>query len=364
MSAVKRGEQLRILLVDDEPALRELLRVTFEGAEVAVVEAASGEDALAELSRGLPDVVVLDLHMPGIAGADLCRRLRREEATRALPIVVLTGADGPELARAHRSGADAVISKPFSPLELLALVERLAGRPARTPSAPRAAAPHAEELLLYARDLHHLIDVERAQRLQLEDSYRTTVAALAGVLESKDLGTAQHSQRVRAYATTLLETIAPGSLERDPGTEHGFLLHDVGKIGIADSILRKRGLLTRAERQRMQEHTVIGERMLAGIAFLQGDGLRVVRSHHERWDGGGYPDGLTAERIPLAARVFAVADALDAMTSDRPYRSALDWDAARSEILAQRGSQFDPVVVEAFEECEHELLAARRLLAA
>jgi ribonuclease P protein subunit RPR2 len=353
-----------MLLVDDEPALRELLRVTFEGADVSVVEAGSGEEALAEVSRRVPDVVVLDLRLPGISGADLCRRLRREEPTRELPIVVLTGADGPELARARRSGADKVVRKPFSPLELLAIVERLVGRPPRARSTPRVAAPRAEELLLYARDLQHLIEVERAQRDQLELSYRTTVAALAGVLESKDLGTAQHSQRVRAYAAMLLETIAAGSLDRDPGIEHGFLLHDVGKIAIPDAILGKRGLLTRAERLRMQQHTVIGERMLGGIPFLQGDGLRVVRSHHERWDGGGYPDGLAATRIPLAARVFAVADALDAMTSDRPYRRALDWDAARSELLAQSGRQFDPQVVHAFTECEDDLLAARELVAA
>jgi ribonuclease P protein subunit RPR2 len=361
---VRTRERLRLLLVDDEPALRELLRVTFEGADVSVVEAGSGEEALAEVSRELPDVMVLDLRLPGIEGSDLCRRLRQDEATRELPIIVLTGADGPELVRARRSGADEVVRKPFSPLELLALVERLAGWPSRMRSMPRPASPHAEELLLYARDLQHLIAVERAQRLELEESYRTTVLALAGALESKDVGTARHSQRVRAYATTLLERIAGGALERDPGIEHGFLLHDVGKIAIPDAILGKAGLLTRPERLRMQEHTVIGERMLAGIPFLEGEGLRVVRSHHERWDGGGYPDGLAGRRIPLAARAFAVADALDAMTSDRPYRRALDWEAARAEILAQSGRQFDPQVVAAFEECEEDLLAARELAAA
>ena len=361
---MRTGGRLRILLVDDEPALRELLRVTFEGADVEVGEAASGEDALAILSHDVPDVLVLDLRLPGIEGADLCRRLRREEATRTLPIVVLSGADGAELERARCSGADEVVRKPFSPLDLLALVERLAGRGRPGLGAPRPPARYSEELLLYARDLQHLIEVERAQRAQLEDAYRTTVAAIASVLESKDLGTAQHSQRVRAYATTLLDTISPGELERDPSIEHGFLLHDVGKIAIPDAILGKRGLLTRGERLQMQEHTVLGERMLAGVPLLHGDGLRIVRSHHERWDGGGYPDGLAKTRIPLAARVFAVADALDAMTSDRPYRRALDWEAARSEILGQAGSQFDPVVSEAFVECEEELLAARELAAA
>ncbi|MGH3009777.1 MAG: HD domain-containing phosphohydrolase [Gaiellaceae bacterium] len=356
---MRTAGDLRILLVDDEPALRELLRVTFEGADVSVIEAASGEEALAELAREIPDAVVLDLRMPGIEGADLCRRLRRDELTRELPIVVLSGGDQAELQRARQAGADEVVRKPFSPLELLSVVERLTGREGRTPTGPRSVAPRDEELLLYARDLQHLIEVERAQRLLITTSFRATVSALAGALESKDIGSARHSHRVRGYAVTLLEAIDPGALDSDPGIEHGFLLHDVGKIGIPDAILRKRGLLTRAERLRMQTHTLVGERMLAGIPFLEGDGLRVVRSHHERWDGGGYPDGLVDHEIPLPARVFAVADALDAMTSHRPYRRALQWEDAREEILGQSSLQFDPHVVEAFLDCEDELRATR-----
>ena len=356
---MRTAGDLRILLVDDEPALRELLRVTFEGADVSVVEAGSGEEALAELAREIPDALVLDLRMPGIDGADVCCRLRRDEATADLPIVVLSGGDAADLQRARRAGADEVVRKPFSPLELLALIERLVGRDDRMPTRPHVVGELDEELLLYARDLQHLIEVERSQRLLLTSSYRATVAALAGALESKDVGSARHSQRVRGYAVTLLDTIAPAALAREPGIEYGFLLHDVGKIGIPDSILRKPGLLTRAERLRMQTHTVIGERMLGGIPFLQGEGLRVVRSHHERWDGGGYPDGLAEHTIPLPARIFAVADALDAMTSHRPYRRALPWEAAHDEIVAQSGQQFDPHVVEAFLACEEPLRAMR-----
>jgi response regulator RpfG family c-di-GMP phosphodiesterase len=358
-----RHDNLRILLVDDEPALRELLRVTFEGAHVSVVEAASSEEALAQLARELPDAIVLDLRLPGMGGIDLCRRLRRDELTFDLPIVVLSGGDRQELERALANGADEVVRKPFSPLELLSVVERLTGRENRTLGG-LTAPPRDEELLLYARDLQHLIEVERAQRMLLTSSYRATVAVLAGALESKDLGTARHSQRVRAYAVTLLDAIDPGALTRDPGIEHGFLLHDVGKIGIPDTILRKPGHLTEEERLRMQTHTLIGEKMLADVPFLDGDGLRVVRSHHERWDGGGYPDGLEGRRIPLVARVFAVADALDAMTSNRPYRRALDWEDARDEILAQSARQFDPTVVAAFHEREPALRAARDALVA
>jgi ribonuclease P protein subunit RPR2 len=350
---------LRILLVDDEPALRELLRVTFEGASIDVIEAASGEEALSLLTVGVPDAIVLDLRMPGIGGADLCRRLRRAEETGDTPIVVLSGGDEADLERARKAGADEVMKKPFSPLELIAVVERLTGRDGLMRMYWPGADAHDEQLLLYAQDLRHLIEVEREQRLLITKAFRATVSALAGALESKDLGSAQHSHRVRAYAACLLSEIDSGALDRDPGIEHGFLLHDVGKIGIPDSILRKRGLLTHAERQRMQTHTLIGERMLAGIPFLEGDGLRVVRSHHERWDGGGYPDGLAEHDIPLVARVFAVADSLDAMTSHRPYRRALPWDMAHAEILAQSGEQFDPEVVEAFLACEERLRATR-----
>lgn len=357
---MRSADDLRILLVDDEPAVRELLRVTFEGADVSVAEAASGEEALEALAHEIPDALVLDLRMPGIGGADLCRRLRRDERTSELPIVVLSGGDNHELRRAREAGADEVVRKPFSPLELLAVVERLTGREARMPTRPREVAPDDQELLLYARDLQHLIEVERAQRLLITTSFRATVSALAGALESKDVGSARHSQRVRVYAVTLLDAIDSDALGHDPGIEHGFLLHDVGKIGISDAILRKRGLLTRAERLRMQTHTLIGERMLAGIPFLEGEGLRVVRSHHERWDGGGYPDGLIEHEIPLAARVFSVADALDAMTSDRPYRRALPWEAAREEMLGQSSHQFDPHVVDAFVACEEALRLAGR----
>jgi len=141
----------------------------------------------------------------------------------------------------------------------------------------------------------------------------------------------------------------------DSSAEYGFLLHDVGKIGIPDRILQKPGSLNREEWAQMETHTILGEQMLGGVAFLQGAGLAVVRSHHERWDGQGYPDGLRGAEVPLGARIFAVADTLDAMTSDRPYRRALPWEAAEREILARRGSQFDPAVVDAFSAAEGRL---------
>ena len=353
---------MKILLVDDEPALRELLRATFEGADVTVDEAESGLEAEARIKRRRPDVIVLDLRMPGMSGAELCKRLKANERTKEIPIVLLTGADPEEARRAQHAGAAALVHKPFSPLDLLAVVERVSGR-TPVPRRPRRAKPADKELVLYARDLRHLLDVERGQRTLLEESYLATVTSLASALESRDTRTGAHSQRVQRYALELLDMIDPGSVARNPGLQYGFLLHDIGKIAIPDEILQKPGPLSRGERQRMQTHTVLGEQMLGGVAVLKGEGLRVVRSHHERWDGGGYPDKLSGTEIPLAARVFAVADALDAMTSNRPYRRKLKWTVAHEEILSQSGKQFDPAVVEAFREREAALREAQRELA-
>ena len=357
---------MRILLVDDDPALRTLLRTTFEVADVDVVEADRAESARRRIRAARPDVIVLDVNMPGTTGLELCEELKTEPATKSIPVILLTGSTGGTSAAARRVGADAFVRKPFSPLELLAVAERLAGGLYGVPfrAATKRSAGQDEALLLYARDLRHMLELERGQRELLQSAYMETVSALASALESKDTGTRAHSQRVESYATALARVVGEKAVVHDPSTPYGFLLHDVGKIGIPDGILRKPGPLSVAERRRMQTHTVLGEAMLSGVAFLQGEGLKVVRSHHERWDGRGYPDGLRADEIPLGARVFAVADALDAMTSHRPYRRALSWRTARTEILAQRKRQFDPDVVDAFVRAEDALRTIRRELAA
>jgi response regulator RpfG family c-di-GMP phosphodiesterase len=357
---------VRILLVDDDPALRVLLKTTFEVADIDVAAAGSVDGARREIRKARPDVIVLDVNMPGATGLDLCRELKDRAETSAIPVVLLTGAEHGTNATAKKAGADAFLRKPFSPLELLAVAERLAGGLYGVPfraTKKRSNSPD-EELLLYARDLRHMLEVERGQRQLLQSAYLETVSALASALESKDTGTRAHSQRVQRYAQALTRNVGDTSVKEEPSTAYGFLLHDVGKIGIPDGILQKPGPLSAAERRRMQTHTVLGEAMLSGVAFLQGEGLRIVRSHHERWDGRGYPDGLAREEIPLGARVFAVADSLDAMTSHRPYRRAMSWSTARDEIRAQSGRQFDPQVVEAFEQTEPDLREIRRELVA
>ena len=347
------------MLVDDDDGIRALLRTTFEAVDVEVDEASDAAVARQRIAAARPDAIVLDVGMPGLDGIGFCAQLKGSRVTRDIPVVLLTGSDLANEATAQEVGADALLLKPFSPLELLAVVERLAGGLHALPFRAGRKKQPGEQLLLYARDLRHLLELERGQRRLLEEAYHETVAALAGALESKDSGTGEHSQRVHRYALELAHVAAPEVAE-DESVAYGFMLHDVGKIGIPDRILQKPGPLTDPERRLMQTHTILGEQLLRGVSFLQGGGLQVVRSHHERWDGRGYPDGLARTEIPIAARIFALVDALDAMTSDRPYRRALSWAAAGRELVAQSGRQFDPSVVDAFRSRERTLRRIRR----
>jgi response regulator RpfG family c-di-GMP phosphodiesterase len=350
---------MRLLLVDDDPGLRELLRTTFEIFDLDLDEADSAAMAARRISARKPDVIVLDVLMPGIDGLEYCAKLKRDPQTRDIPVVLLTGSERTDL---NGASADELVRKPFSPLELLGVVERLAGGTNGVPLRRARPAESEEQLLLYASDLRHLVEVERQQRALLNAAYHDTVVALAGALESKDTGTRAHSERVQRYAVELAAACAP-ELLKDPSIEYGFVLHDVGKIGVPDSVLQKPAALSDTERRLIETHTIVGEQMLEGVSFMSRECLSVVRSHHERWDGNGYPDRLGGDDIPLGARVFAVADALDAITSNRPYRSEQPWAHAVDEICAESGQQFDPVVVEAFRERDVALRGIRAEIA-
>jgi ribonuclease P protein subunit RPR2 len=345
---------LHLLVVDDDATLRLLLRTTFEVVDIVVEEAADVAQAERAIAARPPDAVVLDVGLPGADGLAFCRRLTSDPRLQDVGVVLLTGSDEVDDRTAEAAGAAALLRKPFSPLELLAVIENVAGGLSDGPFRAIATDASQEQLLLYANDLRRLLQIERRQRVLLQRAYRQTVMALASALDSKDTGTAAHSERVRRYASALARAVQPSLLD-DPSLEYGFLLHDVGKIGVPEAILNKPGELTDWERRVMQRHTILGEQLLGDVALLQGEGLRVVRYHHERWDGAGYPDGLRADEIPLGARVFAVADALDAMTSDRPYRAAGSWDDAVAEILGEADRQFDPEIVDAFRACEAQL---------
>ncbi|CAA9492985.1 MAG: hypothetical membrane associated protein [uncultured Solirubrobacteraceae bacterium] len=215
------------------------------------------------------------------------------------------------------------------------------------------------QLERYARDLRDTYKLERARGQQLAASYVATVRALANAVEARDAYTGQHAERVAAYGLALAEA-AGTPLDGDPQVEFGFLLHDVGKVAVSDAILFKPGPLDRAEREHMQRHSEVGWEILREVDWL-GDAKLVVRHHHERWDGAGYPDRLDGEAIPRAARIFAVADALDALTTDRPYRAAASFARAREVIAAEAGAQFDPAITAALDALpDAALLELRR----
>jgi cyclic di-GMP phosphodiesterase len=340
----------RVLVVDDDPALRLLLSETLAADAFEVRDVASAEEASDTARFWRPSVVLLDVTLPGMDGLAFCKQLADNPGYGSPKIVLLTGTEL-TTEEAQTAGAHALLSKPFSPLELVRLVEEA---DETAPDLAVGAELDSEQLFVYARDLARMIEVERQQRRLLQEAYRQTVVALADALEAKDPHTGHHAQRVQLYALALTDAIDSSLLE-DPSLEYGFLLHDFGKIAIPDETLDKPGPLTREEWAVMRLHPQLGADMLAGVTLLQGSGLDVVRHHHERWDGRGYPDGLARDAIPIGARIFALADALDAITSKRPYRDALPWEQAMGEIRNGAGHQFDPEVVQAFSSRERRL---------
>jgi ribonuclease P protein subunit RPR2 len=214
----------------------------------------------------------------------------------------------------------------------------------------REAAEKELQLQRYAADLRETFKQERARAQELRRSYMATVRALSNAVEARDAYTGKHAERVAAYGLEIARKF-PSELILTPELEFGFLLHDVGKVAIPDAILYKPGPLDDDERTLMSRHPVIGSEIVQGIEFLA-EAADVVRSHHERWDGAGYPDRLAGEEIPLAARVFAVADVLDALTTDRPYRPGTSLHFARSMINSESGKHFDPRVVDAFKSID------------
>jgi ribonuclease P protein subunit RPR2 len=236
-----------------------------------------------------------------------------------------------------------------SETELIREIERLRAELARR---EQESADKERQLERYAADLRDTFKQERAGAQELRESYMATVRALSNAVEKRDAYTSKHAERVAAYGMEVARALGLPMAEQ-PEIEFGFLLHDIGKVAIPDAILWKPESLTDKERAIVADHPLIGSEIISGISFL-GDAALVVRSHHERWDGTGYPDGLSGEEIPLAARVFAVADVLDALTTDRPYRPASPLWVARRMIVSESGTHFDPRVIEAFDSIPDE----------
>ncbi|MEW6233521.1 MAG: HD domain-containing phosphohydrolase [Chloroflexota bacterium] len=303
----------KILVVDDNLQNVELMEAyLFEAGGYEVQTAYDGEEALAKVAESPPDIVLLDAMMPRLDGFQVCRRLKGDEGTRLIPIVMITAlTDLEDRLKGIEVGADDFLSKPVNKLELLTRVKSLVR-------------------------VKHLND-----KLENLEKVLITIAAIA---EAKDAYTEGHLERMANYAAGLGAALGLGTTEQQI-LRYGGLLHDIGKIGVSEAILRKPGPLTPEEYAQMKEHTIIGERICQPLRFSAQVGP-IVRGHHERWDGTGYPDGLKGEAVPLEARIVALADAFDAMTTDRPYRAALTRDESLRRLAEGAGSQFDPHLVQ------------------
>ena len=333
----------RILIVDDEREITEIL-ADLLSEEYECLKAGSAEDALNCLREAEFQLVISDITMPGMSGLDMIPHVKQLSPDTV--VVMISGMQTVESAiGALRLGAFDYLMKPFDLRQVEAVVKR-ALEHHELVVAKRRYENHLEELVE-----QRTIELDRALN-SLEGAYRSTLKALTAALETRDSETHGHSERVVSYSLRLGREYGLNS-EEMKSLEFGSLLHDIGKIGVPDSILRKPAKLTEEEWVRMREHPLHGQQILRGIEFLQG-ASRVVAQHHEKWDGTGYPLGLRAEDIDVCARIFAVADAFDAITSDRVYRRGKTYEAAAKELDDWAGRQFDPKVVEAFHRVPKE----------
>jgi len=329
--------QRRLLIVDDETVVRSVLHDLLSNS-YECTEAASAEEALEYLQAGAFELVISDITMPGMSGLDMIPHVKA--ASPQTVIVMISGMQTIESAiNALRLGAFDYLMKPFDLRQVEVAIAR--------------AYEHHQLIVgkqLYENHLEELVDLRTVELdktlASLENAYRSTLQALTAALETRDAETHGHSERVVTFSLRLGREYGLNAVQMK-SLEFGSLLHDIGKIGVPDAILRKPAKLTDEEWVRMREHPLHGQQILRGIKFLEG-AANVVAQHHEKWDGSGYPFGLKAEEIDICARIFSVADAFDAITSDRVYRKGRSYQIALQELDDWAGRQFDPRVVEAF----------------
>jgi len=337
-NALTSAPGVRVLIVDDDLALRTILSVMLTQSAFVCRTAASGEEALRLLENQPTDVVISDLRMPGISGMDLLVEVR--ERYPHLAFLMVTGEDETRVGvRAMQLGADDYLLKPFDGDVVLGSLYRALQKKKLE-----------REVQEYRLHLEEMVS-ERTQQLrtalqQTERSYEDTLEALGAAIDLRDSPTAGHSRRVFLYSMELAKSI--GGLEQEiRSIAMGAWLHDIGKLATPDRVLLKPGPLTDSEWEIMRRHARIGYDLVKSISFLAG-AAEIVLTHHERFDGSGYPQKMKGDEIPFGARIFAVADTLDAMTSDRPYRAALPLQAAQEVIERGSGTLFDPLVAAAF----------------
>jgi len=307
-------KRAKILAVDDSRENLELLQALLHVVGYKVITASDGEEALAMVEKESPDLILIDTMMPKMDGFEVCSRLKGRDETRLIPVLLVTPVQETEHeVKGFEAGVDDFLYRPINSVELVARVRSLV----RT-----------------KRLNDRLVTIE------------STITALAIAIEAKDPYTEGHVDRVASYAVVLGKEmgLTPSELRL---LREGAVLHDVGKIGVRESVLLKPGPFNEDELNQVKAHPILGEKICRP---LQQDRLilQVIRHHHERYDGSGYPDGLRGENIPLAARIMAVVDAYDALTSDRPYRARLSRDEALQILKDEAGKQFDPRIARAF----------------
>ncbi|PYT77453.1 MAG: two-component system response regulator [Acidobacteria bacterium] len=333
-----RSGVFRVLIVDDDVSARKLLAIMLEEAGVQCETAACAEEALGVLDARPPDAALVDLQMPSVSGMELLNKVR--SLYPSLAFLMVTGVDDIRVGiEAMKKGADDYLVKPLQLEVVMASLERALSKK-RLEQEVENYRTHLEEIVGQRTE-----QLNSAQ-LQIERSYEDTLEALGAAIDLRDSETAGHSKRVAIYAATIAKELR--ATEQELKTiARGAWLHDIGKLATPDAILLKPGPLTHEEWRIMRRHAETGYELVQRIPFLA-SAAEIVLSHHERWDGSGYPQGLKGADIPFGARIFAVADTLDAMTSDRPYRSALSFEEAQEEIRRGSGSRYDSNVVSAF----------------
>jgi putative two-component system response regulator len=304
----------RVLVADRDVMSRRVIASMLEQAGYDAVIESDGSAVLAALEAHAIDVVLLDIGIAGVDGGDLMQRIHRDRRYVDLPIVVLSSPSHHDAAMASLGrGADDVIAKPIDPHFLLARIK---------------AALRTRRALLGMEAAHQVI------------------ATLANEMNARDTDIQRHTERIGKYASELGHRVGLSAADLH-AVAYSILLHDLGRIGISESILLKQGPLTNDEREAVRRHTEIGERIAAPLHGAERFGP-IIRHHHERWDGMGYPDGLVGEEIPTGARIIAIVDAFDAMTQYRPYRDARSISEAIEELRRERGRQFDAKLVDEF----------------
>ena len=344
-----------ILIADDEDMIRELISVTLSKEGFTCFQAASAEEGLQIINGQQLDIALLDIMMPGRSGIELLQDIKQiSPDTTVLMITAMNDMDT-ALSCIH-FGAEDYITKPFNLDRMLLTVKN-------TLDKRRLVLENREYQANLEQKVCEQTELIRTVMGEINLAYEHTLAALIRALDAREKEVGSHSERVMAYASLLAQ--AAGIDEQGRSIlARGALLHDIGKIGVSDNILLKPAKLDAAEWEIMRLHPAVGYEILTGIRYFAG-AAELVLSHHERYDGAGYPHGLVGEAIPISARIFALVDTLDAMTSDRPYRKALSFQAVLDEVVNCSGRQFDPKLVEIFlsiPKAEWEATAGRKLL--